>query len=277
MQLIQSDFMELDNNHIAQKLIKRGNFILKSDYEPTKAAGDPENPGDLKDPEFNSLQIEKANDLINNLKAYPHAFVLACIMDTGVKSKRAWQVPYRFSQVIGGFDFERLLKLEKSTIADIFNNKNNNFGMRYPNDKAKYFHCAILRIHENYNDDASRIWANKPPSSEVVRNFLGFKGIGIKIATMAANILVREFKIEFQDKRCIDISPDIHVMRVFSRLGLISKDAKIEELNYCARQLYPKYPGVFDFPAWEIGTKLCRPKNPDCINCYLNDLCPKII
>jgi endonuclease III len=54
-------------------------------------------------------------------------------------------------------------------------------------------------------------------------------------------------------------------------------DAKIEELNYCARQLYPEYPGVFDLPSWEIGTKLCRPKNPDCINCYLNDVCPKII
>jgi len=162
MQLLQANFMGHYDNHIAQKLIEKGNFILKSDYEPTKAAGDPENPEDLNDPEFNSEQIKKANDLINNLKIYPHAFVLACIMDTGVKAKRAWQVPYRFSQVIGGFEFEKLLELEKSTIVNIFNNKKNNFGMRYPNDKAEYFHCAILRIHENYNDDASRIGQTAP-------------------------------------------------------------------------------------------------------------------
>ena len=269
--------MELDSSSAAQRLIEKGSSILKSYYKPPKAAGDPDKPESLTDLEFNFEQIKKANDLINNLELYPHAFVLACIMDTGVKAARAWQVPYRFSQVVGGFEFENLLKLDKDEITTLFVDKKNKFGMRYPNDKATYFHSAIMRIHEKYDNDASLIWENEPTSSEVVRNFLGFKGVGIKIANMAANILVREFKIQFKDKCCIDISPDVHVMRVFSRLGLISKGAKIEELNYCARQLYPEYPGVFDFPAWEIGSKLCRPKNPDCINCYLNDVCPKII
>lgn len=60
--------MERDSNHIAQKLIECGNFILERDYEPIKAAGDPENPEDFKDPDFNSEQIKKANDLINNLE-----------------------------------------------------------------------------------------------------------------------------------------------------------------------------------------------------------------
>lgn len=275
--MFPSIIMKHDHSHIAQRLIEKGNFILKSDYKPSKAAGDPENPRDLKDPAFGSEQIKKANDLINNLELYPHAFVLACIMNTGAEAKRTWQVPYRFSQVVGGFEFEQLLRLEKNAIVDIFITKRNNFGLRYPNNKAKYFHSAIERIHENYDDDASKIWANKPTSSEVVRNFLMFEGVGIKIATMASNILAREYKIEFQDKSCIDISPDVHVMRVFSRLGLISKNAKIEELNYCARQLYPEYPGVFDLPTWEIGKKICRKKEPDCTNCDLNDVCPKII
>ena len=271
--------MELDRSGAVHELIKRGNFILNSDRKPINAADDLENPGNHKDKEFNSEKMKKANDLINNLELYPHAFVLACIMDTGVKSAKAWQLPYRFSQVpeVGGFEFEALLKLKQDKITALFIDTKNKFGMRYPKDKATYFHSAIMRIHEKYDNDASLIWENEPTSSEVVRNFLGFKGVGIKIANMAANILVREFKIQFKDKCCIDISPDVHVMRVFSRLGLISKDAKIEELNYCARQLYPEYPGVFDFPAWEIGSKLCRPKNPDCINCYLNYICPKII
>ncbi|HWQ19964.1 MAG TPA: hypothetical protein VN455_09330, partial [Methanotrichaceae archaeon] len=149
------------------------------------------------------------------------------------------------------------------------------FGMRFPSNKAKYFYCAIQRIHSEYGDDASKIWANKPTSSKVVRNFLRFEGAGTKVATMAANILVRSFKIELQDKHCIDISPDRQVMRVFSRLGLISKNPKIEELTYCARGLHPEYPGIFDLPAWIIGTELCKPENPKCYKCYLNGFCQR--
>ena len=42
--------------------------------------------------------------------------------------------------------------------------------------------------------------------------------MGIKIATMNANILVRQFKIEFSDYYSIDISSDIHVRRILKRL-----------------------------------------------------------
>jgi endonuclease III len=67
------------------------------------------------------------------------------------------------------------------------------------------------------------------------------------------------------------------VKRVFKRLGLISKEATNDELIYCARELSPEYPGIFDFPAFDIGKNYCHPRKPDCKNCYLNKYCPKII
>lgn len=226
---------------------------------------------------FKKLPFTKnpeADDLLNNLKDYPHAFVLACLMDRQIKAENAWLIPYKISQEIGGFEMKKLISLKLGEIKEIFKRKNLH---RFNDVMAEIFYSAIQKIHEDYNDDASNIWKGKPKSATVVRRFLEFKGAGVKIASMAANILAREFKIPMQDYICIDISPDRHVLRTFRRLGLIRKSATVEELIYCARELNPKYPGIFDFPAFDIGRNYCHPRKPDCKNCYLNKYCPKMI
>jgi endonuclease-3 len=214
-----------------------------------------------------------ADDLLNDITNYPHAFVLACVMDRQIKAERAWLIPYKFSQEIGGFEFSKLSQLDSERINSFFIS---NSGHRFKAKMADNFYHAIRDIGEQYQGNAANLWSNTPKSGTVVRRFLRFKGVGIKIATMAANILFRDFKIPMADKNCIDISPDVQVKRVFSRLGLIGKDSKSEaELIYCARELNPEYPGVFDFHAWEIGEKWCRPNNPLCGSCYLESQCPK--
>ena len=62
----------------------------------------------------------EANSLVNNLKDFPHAFVLACIMDRRVRAERAWAIPYKFSQEIGTFDFLDLLELGLDQTIEIF-------------------------------------------------------------------------------------------------------------------------------------------------------------
>ncbi len=139
---------------------------------------------------------------------------------------------------------------------------------------AGVFYSAVVLIHEQYQDNAANIWNDNPTSATLNRRFLEFKGVGIKIASMAANILSRNFKIPMKDRIYINVSPDIHVKRVFARLGLISEEASNDELIYRARELNPEYPGVFDFPTWEIGRNYCRPRNPACNDCYLDPWCP---
>ena len=73
----------------------------------------------------------------------------------------------------------------------------------------------------------------------------------------------------------IDISADVHVRRVFERLGLCSADPSVEQVIYKARAVYPKFPGMMDFPCWEIGKHWCKPRVPECGGCYMHDLCPK--
>lgn len=133
---------------------------------------------------------------------------------------------------------------------------------------------GVQRIASHYAGNAALIWAGCPSSAEVVYRFLEFDGVGAKIATMAANILARDFKIEFADHFAIDISADRQVRRVFGRLGLCPPEASVEQVIYKARALHPVFPGIMDLPCWEIGRKWCRAQNPDCSACYMNELCP---
>jgi endonuclease III len=165
-------------------------------------------------------------------------------------------------------------KIEKNRFIETFaNNKLH----RFNNDMAEVFYEAIQHIKTKYDNDASKIWKDKPSSALVVYRFLEFKGCGVKIATMAANILARQYKIEFSDYYSIDISPDTHIMRVMKRMGYISNDSNREMVIYKARELYPEFPGIIDFSCWEIGRGFCKPKNPDCENCLVKSQCKKII
>ena len=57
-----------------------------------------------------------ADELLNDIENYPHAFVLACIMDKQIKAELAWLIPYRISTKLGGFEFSILEGLSKDDV-----------------------------------------------------------------------------------------------------------------------------------------------------------------
>jgi endonuclease III len=195
-------------------------------------------------------------------------------MDRQVKAERAWLIPYRISQKIDGFSVQRLSELSRQDVNHLMREPEPLH--RFVDTMANHFYSGVQRIKNNYAGDASRIWSDKPSSAEVVYRFLEFDGVGPKIGSMAANILAREFKIPFSDYYSIDISADVHVRRVFSRLGLCTADVTVEQVIYKARALYPEFPGMMDLPCWEIGRNWCKPKNPICSECIVKDECEKI-
>ena len=217
---------------------------------------------------------EKQNKFLNDLENYPHAFVLACLMDKKIKAERAWAIPYKIYKELKSFDIYKLKEKGKGYYKDLFNK--NKFHI-FNNDMAEVFYNGICRIIDKYEGKANKIWNDNPSSATVVYRFLEFDGCGIKIATMAANILARQFKIPMKDYYSIDISPDVHIRRVLYRLGFIEKNAKVERVIYKARELNPEYPGLIDYLCWEIGKNYCKPKFKDCKceNCFMNEVCPK--
>jgi endonuclease III len=238
-------------------LIEKGEELLNNPFVPLKFTKETD-----------------VDEILNDIENYPHQFVLACVMDRQITAERAWKIPYRISKIINDFTFSGFLNLSETDLLKLFQD---NSLHRFNETMAGCFYKAIQKIHLEYQDNASLIWTGDLRSATIVRRFLQFDGVGIKIATMATNILAREFKIPMQDKICIDISPDVQVKRVFARLGLINKNASNEELIYCARELNPSYPGIFDLSAWEIGRQWCRPNNPRCDECYLTEKCKKIL
>lgn len=219
--------MPSDEKVIAKRLISKGKNIF--DTTTTLIQFTPD---------------ESADRLLRNLDEYPHAFVLACVMDRQMKAELAWLIPYRFSNKLGDFKFSTLERLTLSDINRLMTKPEPLH--RFPQEMSKNFYEAIKVIKNRYDGNAKRIWSDKPSSAKVVYEFLQFRGVGPKIATMAANILARAFKIPFSDYYSIDISVDVHVRRVFHRLGLVSKKASQDELVYKTRALYPDFPGLMD-------------------------------
>ncbi|GIW81206.1 MAG: hypothetical protein KatS3mg105_3013 [Gemmatales bacterium] len=218
-------------------------------------------------------KVAEADALLNDLRNYPHAFVLACVMDRQIRAERAWLIPYRISERLGNdFSMEILINLSEADVARLMSQPEPLH--RFVETMSGLFYSAIQHIWSKYKGNAALIWSGHPSSAEVVYRFLEFDGVGPKIASMAANILARDFKIPFADYFSIDISADIHVRRVFARLGVCPGNPTVEQVIYKARALHPEFPGMMDLPCWEIGRNWCKPRTPQCDNCYMNDLCP---
>jgi endonuclease III len=199
--------------------------------------------------------IRDAEEILRDLTKFPHHFVLACVMDRQIKAARAWRIPYEVGLAIGGFDFKNYETLTPSKAKELFRDRSLH---RFNDTMAALFVRAIQRIRSTYEGRANLIWANNPPSAAIIRRFLEFDGVGIKIATMATNLLLRKFRVAMTDKSAIDISPDSQVMKFFQQKKWLREEASIPELVYLARELSPDYPGRLDALAWRGGRAMKR-------------------
>lgn len=211
-----------------------------------------------------------ANYLLNDIDNYPHAYVLACCMDRQIKAELAWMIPIKLHGILGDFSMKTLSSISLTKYQDIYNEHRLH---RFNNLMADVFYKAVQRISSEYDGIASKIWNGNISSAAVVFRFLQFDGVGIKIATMATNNLACGFKVPLSDYYSIDISPDVHVLRVLRRSGLVTLDSSIDSIIYKARELHPEFPGIIDLTCWEIGRKWCRPQITYCENCIIKSEC----
>ena len=204
-------------------------------------------------------------------KRNPFAFLIAVAFDRGMPWRKAWRIPTEINRQ-GLLDPELLALKSESELIGLLN------GLavrpRYGTKQgARTLSDAARLVRERFGGDAGAIWNDASPA-EVEKTLQEIHGLGAGIAAMATRILRDDFGCFRGQERQIDVKPDVHVVRVFRRLGITDGDSPNEAIR-TARRLNPEFPGELDWPAWWIGQKWCHPTGPDCIRCPLTTDCAK--
>lgn len=204
----------------------------------------------------------------------PFAFLVAALVDKQMATETAWQLPEKLRARLGHLDPVRLSKLSEDELLGVIQQIDGK--PRYQREAAKSIVRAAKRVCEHYECDTRNTWRGRRVW-DINRRLQEFHGIGPGIAAMIVNLLtcLNEIELRPEDRECTEIKPDVHLIRVFRRLGLVEGSTEQEAIQ-AARRLCPEYPAILDAPAWHIGRKWCRPKNPNCPECPLSAVCPRI-
>lgn len=218
--------------------------------------------------------LTKNKDTDDFLRQNPFAFLMAASIDRGARAEAVWEIPFHLRNKLGHLNPKTLSQVSVSQLEDILRSLDRQ--PRFPLQAAQTISSLSKLVTTQFNGNADTIWKNREPR-EVIRTFEHIWGVGPGIANMTIRILLDEFGYDpsLEGRRQIDVKADIHVIRIFYRTGLItSKSADV--CIQTARQLHPEFPGLLDWPAWEIGRTWCHERNPDCQGCPLSNVCQKI-
>ncbi len=212
-----------------------------------------------------------------------NSFLLGVMFDKGVLIDIAWRAGDIIDRILGDDEdpavlWERLAAMEKRRLEKF---------LRYGNG-GKAFHrfyrqytdklpLAAGVILDTYRGDPRLIWNGQRDVPLVEKRLKGIPLIGVALSKMAVRLLATAYGLlgGAAALEKIDIKPDIHVMRVFKRSGLVRTETDYADAIRTAQKLHPEFPGTLDMPAWEIGKTWCRPSNPKCSECPLSSVCRK--
>jgi uncharacterized HhH-GPD family protein len=212
----------------------------------------------------------EANQLIHD---DPFAFLLAVISDMGIRAERAWALPYVLRERLGYLTPGQLAANPEAVRAAVRREPQLH---RFVNNISGWLVQAARIILVQYHGDAAALWSDTPTAAELRRRLENFPGIAQKKAAMAVEILARDLGVPLRELSGSDVAYDVHLRRVFLRTGLAERD-DVSHIVAVARALNPERPGALDMPTWDIGRRWCHPTRPDCPDCPINSVCPRLI
>jgi endonuclease-3 len=147
-------------------------------------------------------------------------------------------------------EFPNLEMLSTATIEDLFPyvSKVRNF-----NTKSSWLIEIAQTLKSNENIPTN------------LNDLIALKGVGRK----SANVIMREIKVPAEG-----IIADLHVIRVAPRIGLCEEAKDGNKVEKKLMQLLPKEIwGEIGMAISFLGREICRPTNPKCSECPINNSC----
>ena len=95
-----------------------------------------------------------ADALLNDIEHYPHAFVIACLMNKQWQAEKCWSVPYRFKERLGSFELDDLAAVSQKRVASLFIQSPPLH--RLKEKMAEVFYAAIQKIRTPFKIVAGR-------------------------------------------------------------------------------------------------------------------------
>lgn len=217
------------------------------------------------------IRMALAPDTMSLIQRNPFAFLVAAAFDRGMPWEKAWQIPAEIDRK-GRLDPKRLTSMTENELIELLNSLPTLPRYGAVQGAKTLGDCARL-VCDQFGGDAGAIWKRSSPA-EVEKILQRIHGVGAGIASMAIRILHDDFGYFKGKEGQIDVKPDSLLLRVFRRAGLIDSESE-DQARRVAQRLNPEFPGALDRPAWRIGQLWCRPREPECPNCPLTEVCAK--
>lgn len=187
-------------------------------------------------------------ELMENFKN-PYLVLIACILSLRTNDKTTYPATLRMFELAK--TPQEMSKITPEELSKAI------YPVGFYENKAKQIIQLSKELVENYNCEV--------PCD--IEELCKFKGVGRKTANL---VLAKGFN---KPAICVDV----HVHRIFNRLGYV-KTKTPEETEFALREKLPqKYWININTLIVTHGQNICKPQKPNCKDCPIKNYCKKII
>lgn len=186
--------------------------------------------------------------LMENFKN-PYLVLIACILSLRTNDKTTYPATLRMLELAKTPD--EMMKVDEKELEKAI------YPVGFYSNKAKQIIKLSKELVENYNSQVP----------DEIEELIKFNGVGRKTANL---VLAKGFN---KPAICVDV----HVHRIFNRLGYVNTKTP-EETEFALREKLPiKYWVDINTLIVTFGQNICKPQKPLCDKCPISEYCPKIL
>ena len=194
---------------------------------------------------------QKRSDFVKLMENFkdPYLVLIGCVLSLRTNDKTTYPATLRMLELA-----KTPNRMKNVSVEDL---KNAIYPVGFYENKAK----QIIEFSRIIDEEFNGIVPN------TIEDLIKFKGVGRKTANL---VLAKGHGIPA-------ICVDVHVHRIFNRLGYV-KTKTPEETEFALREKLPqKYWLDINTLMVTHGQNVCKPLKPDCKNCPISEFCAKNI